>query len=348
MDENMSIPVVSVIMAVYNGERYLAEAIDSVLAQTLTDFEFIIVDDASTDATPQILAEYMKNDPRIKILRNEVNQGRSVSRNRAIHEACTGFIAVMDADDAALPWWLENQVAFMQTHPEVTVCGGALSIYGAPDEIWLLPAEHEAIRIQLLFESYIYHPAVIYRKEQICAYAGGYDASMPLAQDYDLWARLSMNPAVRFANLPEVFCQYRYYGKDIKYKEQQQGQANLVRKKLLNNIGLTPSGEEFAAHLALSLKNKTLSRSDLWACKKWLSKLYAAALTAEPAYERETVERELKHCWFALCKNNIAASSFGLIYFCSEFSEFSIKRLLRLSVKTLWRRVKRILGLNAV
>jgi len=193
----------------------------------------------------------------------------------------------------------------------------------------LPPTGHEAIRAQLLFESCLYHPTVMYKKDQVCLYAGGYDTSLPLAQDYDLWARLSMNPVVRFANLPETLCRYRIGGKDKKYSEFQQSKANLVREKLLSNIGLTPSEEEFAAHLALSLWKRTLSFSDIWACKKWLSKLYVAAINAEPAYERETLKNELQYRWLVLCMNNITASAFGLIYFCSEFRQFSIKLVLR-------------------
>jgi glycosyltransferase involved in cell wall biosynthesis len=333
MDNNMNPPAVSVIMAVFNGELHLEEAIESILAQTFSEFEFIIVDDASTDNTPRILRRYAIEDNRVTILTNATNQERSISRNAAIMHAQSAFIAVMDADDVAMPDRLAKQLAFMLANPDVVVCGGAISIYDAPDEIWLPPTEHEAIRAQLLFESCIYHPTVMYRKEQICASVGGYDTSMPPTEDYDLWARLSMNPAARFANLPDILCRYRYNGKDEKYKAVQQHKANLVRKKLLRSIGLTPSDKEFAAHLGLSLWNNTLSFSDLWACKKWLGKLSAAALNAEPAYERVTLERELQRRWLALCENNLAASAYGLIYFCSGFAEFSLCRLLSFARK---------------
>jgi len=323
MGKNMDAPAVSVIMAVYNGERHLAEAVDSILTQTFTDFEFIIVDDGSTDGTPGILRSYALEDKRITILTNTANKGRSFARNRAMERASSELIAVMDADDVSLPERIEKLVAFMRGHPEVTVCGGALSIYDSPDEIWRPPTEHEAIRANLLFESSINHAVSIYRKAQVSKYAGGYDISMPLAQDYDLWARLSMNPAVRFANLPEILYRYRCSGRnaeDLKF-QQRKAKANLVRQKLLRHIGLSPSKEEFAAHLALSLWSKKLSRADLWACQKWLGKLYAAALAAEPAYDRKTLERTLKRRWLSLCANNIAASALGLVYFCSEFSD---------------------------
>ena len=325
----MYIPAVSIIMSVYNGERHIVEAIESIRTQSFASFEFIIVDDASTDSTPEILRRYASKDNRITILTNATNKERSISRNRAIEQARSELIAVMDADDVAMPYRLEKQITFMQANTDVTVCGGKLSIYDAPTEIWLPPTKHEAIRAKLLFESSILHPTAIYRKEPVSLHAGGYDTSLSLAEDYDLWARLSIHPAVRFANLPEILCKYRVSHQDKKYKERLQLYANIVRKKLLCSIGLTPTDKEFAAHLALSLCSRTLSFSEVWDCKKWLSKLYVAALTAESAYEREALRHELQYRWLELCKNNIVASVFGLMYLCSEFRIFSIKLLLK-------------------
>jgi hypothetical protein len=182
----------------------------------------------------------------------------------------------------------------------------------------------------------------MYRKEQILLFAEGYDTSMTPAEDYDLWVRLSMHSAARLTNLPEILCNYRICHKDEKYKERQQHRANLVRKKLLHSIGLTPTSKEFAAHLVLSLWSTTLSLSEIWACKKWIDKLFAAALNAEPAYERKALERELKYRWSWLCENNIVACVFGLVFFCSEFAEFSAKRILtffKIAVKTIFKKM---------
>jgi len=332
----MKAPALTVLMPVYNGEEFLREAVESILNQTFTDFEFLIIDDGSTDRTPGILSEYARQDSRIRLERNERNMQIAATLNKGLALAAAPIIARMDADDVSLPDRLEKQVEFMREHPEVTVCGGVISIYGATDEIWLPSIEHEAIRAQLLFESCLYHPTVMYRKAQLGAYAGGYDISMPPAEDYDLWARLSMSPGARFANLPEIICRYRIYDKDKTYEARKQAKADLVREKLLRHIGLSPSEKEFRAHLALSLRPKMHSRSDLWACQKWLKKLRAAALAAEPAYGGEELERELKVRWLALCENNIAASAFGLTYFASEFSERSSQELFRVA-RILWR-----------
>ena len=341
-------PTVTVLMPVYNGEKYIKDAIESILNQTFTDFEFLIIDDGSTDKTPDILKEYAQRDSRIRLERNEQNLQIAATLNKGLSLATAPLIARMDADDISLPERLEKLVAFMIANPDITVCSGAIAFFihgaNAPDEIWMPPTEHEAIRAKLFFESCIYHPVSIYRKEQICVYAEGYDNSMPPAEDYDLWVRLSMNSTVRFANLPEVLCRYRYYGKEEKHTELQKRKANLVREKLLHHINLIPSDKEFVAHLSLSLWSKTLSLSDVWVCKKWLSKLYATATNAESAYNKEALEYELKYRWKILCENNIIASAFGIVYFCSEFADFSFRQVLKFVKFGLKKILKKLYG----
>jgi glycosyltransferase involved in cell wall biosynthesis len=333
----LKVPAVSVIMAVYNGERNLAEAVESILGQTFTDFEFIIVDDASTDRTPHILRRYALKDDRVTILTNDVNRERSVSRNLALARARAELVAVMDADDFAPPDRLEKQAAFMRAHPEITVCGGIMSGYDRPGEIWRVPEGNEEIRVHLFFESSICHPTAMYRKERVLGLAGGYDSAFPLAEDYDLWARLSMRPEARFANLRDVLCRYRFGGKEGAYYDRIEQKANLVRKKLLGHIGLVPADEEFAAHLLLTRWDKKPAASDLRACEKWLHELYAAGLKADKAYGRKALKREMKYRWAKLCEKNLAASLGGLAYFKSGFRGFYMNRLvwdkLKLKIK---------------
>jgi len=347
----MNIPAVTVLMTAYNAEAYLVEAVESILAQTFTDFEFLIIDDASTDKTLDILKEYARQDARIRLFRNEQNMKIAASLNKGLALAAAPLIARMDADDVSFPNRLEKQFAFMQEHSDITVCGTALSIYDAPDEIWTPPTEHGAIRAKLLFGSCVWHPTTMYRKEVISIYAGGYDPSLPPAEDYDLWARLSMKSSVRFANLPEILFRYRIYrvaDEYKKYSELKQQMANLVRRKLLRNIGLLPTDKEFSAHFDLAmgrtLSNKIFRFSDMWACKKWLSKLYTAAINAEElVYERETLKSEMKSRWKMLCKHSSEGTVFCLIYFCSEFHDFSFELFARLLKRTAKNILKRIL-----
>ena len=127
-------PLVSVIMPVYNGEKYLAEAIDSILVQTFTDFELLIVDDGSQDNSAEIIRSYVKRDSRIRFFQQEQNEGSANARNRGIANAKGEFIAAMDCDDVSLPERLQKQVDFLESHPEIGALGtrgrGVRSRYG--------------------------------------------------------------------------------------------------------------------------------------------------------------------------------------------------------------------------
>jgi glycosyltransferase involved in cell wall biosynthesis len=206
-------PRVSVVMSVYNGERFLREAVESILNQTFTDFEFIIVDDASTDETPKILESF--NDKRIKVVRNQEKKERSFSRNIAIGMAKGEFIAIMDADDISLPNRLSHEIDFMSSNKEIGVLGTRIEII---DEMgkkiegisWHrgFPSEPEVINWYLLFETPIMHPSVMIRKSLLLE-TGGYSENDVLAEDYELWIRMAK--ITRLANLDEELVLYRWH-----------------------------------------------------------------------------------------------------------------------------------------
>ena len=273
----MTSPRVTVLLSVYNGERFLAEAIDSILCQSYKDYEFIIIDDASTDSTPEILKRYARKDSRIKIVTNPVNLRLAASLNKGISLASGELIARMDADDVSLPDRLEKQVAFMQANPNVSICGTALSVYGSPDTIWLPPLDDHSIRAMLFFESCLYHPTVVMRKRLFNDFS--YSSSMLPAEDYDLWSRFAEREEIIFANLPDPLLRYRFHeGEDRSgYKRRQRETADMVRLNLLHRIGLNPTDQEFAAHRALALREQGLTNFRLWQCLVWLKKLYKAA-----------------------------------------------------------------------
>jgi len=192
-------PLVSVIMAAWNSEKYIAEAIESVQAQTYTNWELIVVDDASTDRTPEIVQEYAERDPRIRLLRNTENQGPAPSRNRAIRESRGEFIAVLDSNDIALPNRLEVTVPVMQQNPDVAVVGG-LAVYiledgqelglqklGTCPQCDLTPERHLAHGGAF---AGFHHTAALIRREALRA-VGGYDEWFPTSSDYNLWLCLS-------------------------------------------------------------------------------------------------------------------------------------------------------------
>lgn len=303
-------PKISVIMAVYNGEKYLAETIESILKQSFTDFEFIIVNDASTDATGSILDKSSSDDLRIKIITNKVNRERSFSRNLAIANTRSNLIAVIDADDWAHPARLEKQFNFMQEHPEVDVCGSALSVYST-GETWLPPSENQYIRSELLFNSCIYHPTVMFKKDKILTYCQGYTVGTT-AEDYDLWARLSLHSDVIFANISEPLLRYRIYPIESRanYYDKQKNSANMTRLRLIQNLFPSTSQENFDTHLILAGVETPRCTEKLHTCGKWV-KILLTANTQAHVYNHEILHEVVSQHWLSVCqeasKHNIMA-----------------------------------------
>lgn len=205
-------PVVSVVMPVYNRTRYCAEAIDSILGQTLADFEFIIVDDGSTDGTSAFLDWYGGLDARIRLLRNEANRGVSASLNRGIGEARCNFVARMDSDDVALPERLERQLAFMTSHPEIVAAGTALRIVDEQGNFAGPPSTVQADPTILRSRPNLAHPTAMLRREAVLQ-VGGYRSAFDHAEDVDLWFRLS--EVGELGNLPEALLLYRDHAGNV-------------------------------------------------------------------------------------------------------------------------------------
>lgn len=212
MDER---PIISVLMPVYNSERYVAGSVESVLRQTLPDFEFIIVDDGSTDRSLEILRTYAAKDSRIRLTSRE-NKGVARTRNEMLVQARGEFIAVMDADDIALPERFALQVSFLRTHPEVVCIGGAYEII---DEVGRLltclspPRENGEIQQQALAgHGSICHSCAMIRRSSLLD-INGYDEAFTIAPDLDLWLRLG--EIGELVNLKEPILKYRIHTNSI-------------------------------------------------------------------------------------------------------------------------------------
>lgn len=223
-------PMLSVIMGVYNNAPFLREAIESILNQTFSDFEFIIVDDGSTDESPFILKEYAEKDGRIKLLRQE-NVGLTRSLNAALAHAQGPYIARMDGDDVALLDRFELQIAFMECHPEC-VCSGTnvLVVDDMGDPIFYSrqPLLHQHIEKQLLMGrgSAIYHPTAIIRREAMKK-IGWYNDIYRIGQDLDLFLRLS--DFGQLLNLERVTLKFRkHYYSSTTFVE---GRQSINRRK---------------------------------------------------------------------------------------------------------------------
>jgi len=203
-----NIPLISVVMSVYNAEKYLDESIQSILSQTYSNFEFIIINDGSTDKSLKIIESYAKNDNRIVVISRE-NKGLIASLNEGIVKAKGKYIARMDADDISLPKRLDKQVNLMEARPNVGICGTAIKMFfdQEKEKVRRYPLTHEEIKTELLFSSAFAHPTVMMRRELIEKHQLFYNSTFEHAEDFELWTRFT--EYTHMANLAEVLLKYR-------------------------------------------------------------------------------------------------------------------------------------------
>ena len=206
----MNTPAVSVVISAYNARRYLAEAMESVLAQTFHDFEVIVVDDGSTDDTKKILDGFAARDNRIRVI-SRPNKGLTVSLNEALAAVRAPLIARMDADDVALPDRFAKQVQYLAEHPDIICISSAVELidpFGVHIGVLTPPADHAAIDASLLKGNggAIVHPAAMMRTD-IVRQVGGYQEKYNNSEDLDLWLRLA--EVGKLANLPDTLLKYR-------------------------------------------------------------------------------------------------------------------------------------------
>ena len=218
---NMERPVVSVVMPVFNVERFLREAVESILDQTFRDFEFIIIDDGSTDGTPSILDSYARRESRVRVYYQE-NRGVVESLNRGCGLARGRYIARMDGDDIAVRDRLMWQIEFMERHAEIGTVGGALELIDAGGRTLHClhyPVKNEDIKGALQLSSALPHPAVVIRTEAFLS-VGGYRRAFLDAEDCDLWLRIAQR--WRLANLKAVVLRYRIHPDQVSYQKLRQ------------------------------------------------------------------------------------------------------------------------------
>ena len=204
----MRLPRVSIIMTVFNGERFLHEAIESCLVQTYANLELIIIDDGSTDSSLAIINSFI--DSRIILLKNESNKGQSFSRNMGIKESLGEYIAIMDADDVAYPERIQRQLNYLESN-DAEICftwADLIDSDGNKTGVKKTTVNQNLLRAKLLFECPLIHPTAFWRKSVFVAGNLWYDEHYTYAQDYELWSRAIR--LVRFVVLGESLLKFRF------------------------------------------------------------------------------------------------------------------------------------------
>jgi glycosyltransferase involved in cell wall biosynthesis len=221
---------VSIVMPVYNAALFLREAIQSILSQTFSDFEFLIINDGSTDDSTAIIEEI--NDPRIKHVKLSQNKGIVEALNLGIELAAGEYLVRMDADDISRTDRLEMQVSFMDSNPEIGLAGSWVNYFGTKNGLIKTPVSHNDILWTLLSGSAIFHPSVIMRMSIIRNFNIRYSSQYLHAEDFALWVDLSMK--TQLANIPEPLLSYRFSKSSVssKFASIQRNNADKIRRNM--------------------------------------------------------------------------------------------------------------------
>jgi glycosyltransferase involved in cell wall biosynthesis len=302
---------ISVIMAVYNGERFLQEAIESVLAQTYKSFELVIVDDGSSDRTASILEQYAKLDPRVRVF-HQANQGPAAARNMALSMTRNSLVAVMDADDRMLPNRVERQLAFYNENQDASViCSYSYIINSKGERIGVSKNDLDvAAGIRELNParfSEIVHPSVMMKKDDVMR-LGGYNGGFTPIEDRELWGRLVTSGKLIKCQ-KECLMEYRLHGSSLTmwdvFKPRAKGRSvdiNVIRRlkgeqelsvqqveEMLNARPLLQRWEDGRGYFALKLyKNATRMYAERHLVK--FSLLFTVAALLKPV---NTIRRAL-------------------------------------------------------
>lgn len=297
-------------MPVYKGDKYLSEAVDSILNQTFSDFEFIIICDDPTDETRQILDKYQQKDSRM-IIHYQERQGLANSLNRGISLAQGKYIARMDADDISLPTRFKKQVEFMDNNPEIGISGTWVKVIGKPPKFVLKhPCDHEDIISNMLFYCTIAHPSVIFRREAFRKNELCYCQEESYAEDYGLWVRVAS--VLKLANVPQICLCYRMHNSNTKTNIQK-GVSSNIRLSQIKKLGINPTKVEFEIHEALSDYTFTVNKDYVLQIKLWLEKLQDANFKMN-IYPEPALSKVLVNYWYVTCRDslNIGLNSWRL------------------------------------
>ena len=265
-------PKLAVVMPVFNGERFLRQAIESVLAQSWRDFRLIVVDDGSTDSSVKTVKSYA--DARIELLANEKNEGIAASLNRALRLVEEEFIARMDCDDVCHPDRLRKQLSFMQRNEAVGICGTWFRVIdSARKREFRGPCKAEQIMASMVFSNPLAHPTVMMRTRQMKANRLEYNVKEEPNEDYELWQRAS--ECFPLANIPETLLYYRVHGESVSKKLQTSTSETLMRvlegahRRGLGWIGIVPTEDELRVHFEIT--NRRYAKADrLQEYESWL------------------------------------------------------------------------------
>ena len=265
---NHTEPLISVIMPVYNAGLFLRQAIDSILMQSVRDFEFLIIDDCSADASREIVAGY--DDPRITLITNTSNLGVARTLNKGLELAKGDYIARMDADDLSEPKRFATQVAFMNEYPQLAISGSWVWRQDGTKKFLLrYPVGRECVESFLLFGNPLAHPTVFMRRHKVLE-LGQYDPECPAAQDYDFWSRCFQQCAMDNVARPLVSWRCNPDGVTMSGFDSSNKVSLDILKRMLGKLEITVNEEELLFHREVGNGSGARSFEELEKIHNWL------------------------------------------------------------------------------
>ena len=299
----MNSVALSVVMPVYNGQKYLEEAINSVLNQTFKDYELLIIDDGSTDSSVEIIKSI--EDSRIRLLRNEKNQGIAYSRNIGLKEGKGEFLAWMDCDDLIEPNRLEIQINYLKDNPELGICGTAQNRFGeGKPRVTREFSEAELIKAALLFRPAVRPPTAMYRMKLIREANLTYDSRLAVAEDYDFFFEASFVFPIK--NLDKVLYHYRASESSIMkvYSDRQQSMFNfhkIIYSKAFKKLDIKDSKKNFDLHYNCTSTQLISSFKKLSDIYNWLLFLKEKNIQIK-LYDEVSLNKVLASRFYFVCK----------------------------------------------
>jgi hypothetical protein len=318
-------------MPVHNGAEHVREAIDSVLNQSFRDFELLVVDDASSDATPEILAQ--ATDPRIRVLRNPERMRLANALNRGLEEARGEFVARMDADDCCRPQRLEVQLRHMERKPELGVCGSWIRKFGAENFTDAgYPVGTQKVKAFALFNTPFAHPTVMVRRSLLATHGLRFDVSYYPTEDYELWSRALA--CFDGDNVPDVLLDYRVHGMSMTGADwsNMDQQAARINKTLLNQLGIQADEASVRFHRDIGMSRIPATKDAVLHAESWLLSLIRANAQRR-IYDETALRTVIGDFWFRDCMH---ASSIGP-WLAAYVYRSSLTRLCRMNAqRKLW------------
>lgn len=293
-------PKVSVLIPIYNSGGYIREAIQSILNQSFSDFEVIIVNDGSTDNSISEIKKF--HDKRIKLYNYKKNRGLTLARNSSLDFANGEYVAWLDADDMSHPKRLETQINFLDSHRDVAVCGTWVHVFGgSTSSTWKFPVDHSDIFSGFLFNNRMAMSSVVHRNFSYIPYH--FNETYTPAIDYEIWSRIGKK--MKLHNLPQILTFYRLHDKQISNKEKpsELGSAWTVQANFLKKLGIDFSEQEKSIHLKLGLEftEDRIREINAFDVDNWMERIFRANME-RVVFEENSLRKTLGEKWFNVCQ----------------------------------------------